>query len=652
MANHSDDPGAREMVNRSGAGGGIPSLSVALSDTLTAEELKRLARLTGRRVPLRKAELVEHVLEHLAGDRLRTVWLGLDELQKAAVAEVVHSRRSSFTARRFLARYGELPDFGTLRRTSREGHISPLRLFLFGWEADGSVMPDDLRERLKAFVPPPVEATVKSLEELPAVYDQPFERWKSRDRTLEKGTEAVPLVVRETERSAQRELISVLRLVDAGKVAVSDKTRRPSTAAVEAITRVLEGGDYYAPQPLAKGRQDEDAGPIRAFAWPLLVQAGGLAQLSGSKLSLTKAGRKALAEPAAQTLKTLWTKWRGTSLLDELSRIDCVKGQTGKGKRGLTAVSTRREAVSDSLSACPVRRWVGTDELARFVQASDNPLCVTRNAWGLYISEPHYGSLGYEGSSALLEGRYLLCLLLEYAATLGLVDVAYVPPAGARRDYGQLWGTDELAFFSRYDGLMFIRLNALGAFCLGVAKSYEAAPMAVKPVLKVLPCLDVVATGADLEPGDRMALEGFAVRTSDVVWKLERGRLLSAIEEGRPVAELRELLVTRSGAELPDTVQRLLEDVAERSARICDRGPARLVECADSALAALVANDARTRKHCLRAGDRHLVVPASSDSAFRRGVREAGYLVAPGKAWAALRERTATDEPGDPPAEP
>ena len=119
MANHSDDPGAREMVSRSGAGGGIPSLSVALSDTLTAEELKEARQADGAPGPLfRKAELVEHVLEHLAGDRLRTVWLGLDELQKAAVAEVVHSRRSSFTARRFLARYS-----ASFRTSERSGAL-------------------------------------------------------------------------------------------------------------------------------------------------------------------------------------------------------------------------------------------------------------------------------------------------------------------------------------------------------------------------------------------------------------------------------------------------------------------------------------------------------------------------------------------------
>jgi hypothetical protein len=42
--------------------------------------------------------------------------------------------------------------------------------------------------------------------------------------------------VRETERSAQRESLSLLRLVAAGKMAVSDKTRKAAAATIEAVT--------------------------------------------------------------------------------------------------------------------------------------------------------------------------------------------------------------------------------------------------------------------------------------------------------------------------------------------------------------------------------------------------------------------------------
>jgi hypothetical protein len=291
--------------------GGVPTLVAALSEHLTVEELKGLATLTHTRPPTRKAELVEHICAYLKGDRLRTVWQGLDDLQRAAIAEVVHSPGTIFAAERFRAKYGRLPDFGSLGRWPRDQRPTPLRFFFYptdraGSERGGGVMPDDLKERLTAFVPPPAAVTVTSLDQLPAVHDRPFARRNARTKQQEEGTEPVPLTVRETERAAQRELLAVLRLVDAGKITVSDATRRASSAAIAAITAVLDGGDYYRYAPPRDKWSDENAGPIRAFAWPLLVQAGGLVRPSGSRLTLTTAGRSALTGPAAQTLKTSW----------------------------------------------------------------------------------------------------------------------------------------------------------------------------------------------------------------------------------------------------------------------------------------------------------------------------------------------------------
>jgi hypothetical protein len=602
--------------------GGIPTLAVALSELMNAGDLKRLAALTEEKLPTRKADLAAVIIRHLEEDRLRTVWERLNELQRAAVAEVVHSSSTQFHADRFRAKYGRDPNWGSADGYGSTRDPSPLCFFFFG----SRVMPADLKERLKAFVPPPAPGSIASLEQLPAVHELPHQRRRGTKKE-EQETENIPLGVRETERSAQRELLAVLRLVDAGKVAVSDKTRRASSATLDALTTVLDGGDYYPFEQPASKWYDENAGPLRAFAWPLLVQAGGLAQLSGSKLQLTKAGRRALAEPAAQTLKTLWQRWMDTTLLDELSRIECVKGQTGKGKHGLTAVSSRRAAIADVLAQCPAQRWIAADELFRFVRASDNDFAVTRNAWNLYIGELQYGSLGYEGGETILERRYLLCLLFEYAATLGLVDVAFIPPAGARHDYGRLWGTDDLPFFSRYDGLMFFRITALGTFCLGISDEYERAPVEARPILRVLPDLGIETIGA-VEQGDRLALDAYAVPVSDREWRLDASKLLAATEEGRTLDEIREFLSARSGAPIPDPVLRLLADVDERCTRVHDRGPARLIECEEPELALLLGNDVRTRKHCMRAGERHLVVPASSEAAFRRALRELGYLLA------------------------
>lgn len=360
--------------------GSIPTLEVALTRDISADDLKKLASHTNQKIPTRKADIATVIMQHLEGERLQAVWQGLDELQRAAVAEVVHSISTRFPADRFAARYGHSPDWGTVDKYGYRQKPSALALFFYG-----GVMPDDLKARLKAFVPKPAAAKIKTLRELPAAYDLPRSGWDSKTR--ETGTDGVPLTVHQTELTAQRELLAVLRLVDSGKVSVSNKTRRPSAVTIRAITDILEGGDYYPALPARSKWPDEHAGPIRAFAWPLIVQAGGLVQLAGSKLQLTRAGRNALSRPASETLRKLWLKWIDTTIVDELRRIECIKGQTGKGKRGLTALSSRRGAIVDTLAECPVGSWISVNELRRFVCASGKDFSVARNAWDLYICE-------------------------------------------------------------------------------------------------------------------------------------------------------------------------------------------------------------------------------------------------------------------------
>ena len=579
----------------------IPSVSDALN-SINVPAVKQLAALvsTGP-LPTRKAELIALVSARLEReDVLRQVWGRLDDTQRAAVAEVVHGPSAYLLPDQFRAKYGRTPEFGALDYSyyGRSGAPTALRLFFFG----GLTMPDDLRARLRALVPRPRAVTIASLDE------------------LADGSE--PLTVRATEHQAIRELQSMLGLVEAGKLTVSDKTRRPAGATVRLIAEALEDGDFY-------GETDECIGPIRAFAWPMLVQASGLAELRGSRLGLTKAGIKALGAEPASVIRTTWQRWLTTRILDELARVDPIKGQTGKGKRGLTAVADRRRAIADALAECPPGRWVAVDELFRYMRATGHRFEVTRDAWKLYICEPEYGSLGYDGCGGwnILQARYALCLLFEYAAALGLIDVAYVPPAGARPDYFNLWGADGLEYLSRYDGLEYLRLTTFGAWCLGVTDTYEPPRIEVAPAFTLLANLELAVTGSGLTYADRLALERYAEQTADRVWRLGRDKLLAAVEHGESVAEVREFLAARTAAPIPASVVSLLEEVAERAERLVDRGPMRVIDCADPALVALLANDTKTRALCIAAGEDRLLVPTDCEPAFRRAVRKLGYAV-------------------------
>ena len=231
----------------------------------------------------------------------------------------------------------------------------------------------------------------------------------------------------------------MLRLVESGKFKVSDKTRKPSQATVDSIEPFLVDGDFYQRDDFSKESYDPGADlAIRTYAWPCLIQAAGLGTLSGGKLGLSPAGRKALDKPAHEGIRGVWNKWAATKLFDEFDRIEVIKGKQGAR---LSAVADRRSTISDVLEECPYGRWIAIDEFFRFLRAQNADFSIARNEWKLYLGELQYGSFGYADDHAwkLLQGRFIMAMLFEYAATLGLIDVAYISTTGPS-DFRDRWG--------------------------------------------------------------------------------------------------------------------------------------------------------------------------------------------------------------------
>lgn len=223
-------------------------------------------------------------------------------------------------------------------------------------------------------------------------------------------------------------------------------------------------------------------------------------------------------------------------------------------------------------------------------------------------------------------------VLFEYAGTLGLIDLDYVHPSGARNDFRDNWGGDFLDALSRYDGLQAIRLNPLGAYAVGLTDTYqpgEPEPVDAPP-LKVLPNLDIVATG-NVPTADRLTLSAYAKQTADHVWAVSATSLLTAIDSGRDLAEFTAFLARRTGHEPPDTLNTLVADVHRRAGQLTDLGHVRLIECADPATAALIAGDRTLRSLCRPIGDRHLAVSPDQELRFRKALIARGYVV-PGRA--------------------
>ena len=586
-----------------------------LSDALTllcVDDLKDLARhLPGPTIAGRKADLAAGLAGVLLRPELPSLWQKLDENQKAAVAEAAHDPLGEYSAATFQAKYRALPAFVQGKGPVHSGggrRSTPLGLFIHQMvrERDPGV-PADLRKCLLAFVPEPATAQINTVPELDAAEDR---------------------VIRLTERAALQELTLMLRTIDKERITVGEKTAQPSTAAQRLISARLPDGDFY-PWVEKADKWEQQVGPIKAFAWPLLLQAGGLAARTASRLSLSPAGFKALNAAPAEVIRTLWRKWMKTNLLDEFSRIDVIKGQNSAG-RVMSALAPRREVIEEALQACPLGEWIDVREFSRFMQASDLRFIVAHDPWKLFIGERQYGSLGYDGCNGwnILQHRYILALLFEYAATLGMVDVAYFDPTdpeGGEDDFRSLWGAEELTFLSRYDGLSHFRLNRLGAFVLGLADHYQAATALSTVGLYIAPSLSIGVVNGALDAQAQLTLGTWAQSLPDGLWQLDHAKALDAIEKGHDIGELQQFLANHVSTALPDAVSAFIARCDQDAKAVKTSGTAVLLTCRDAATAQRIASHKATHRLCLATDPQTLMVRTEQLNKFREALRQIGF---------------------------
>ena len=565
-----------------------------------------LAKNIGSAPSQRKSDLVPYLARLVTNkEAAALLYNKLGETEKRVVQEALVSPDGRIDAGRFMAKYGKSP----FPERGKKDPGNVLYLFLYR-----GVIPPELLTLLREFVPKPPKLKAAYVEELP----------KHVKTVLEDKEE---LETHLTEAAALHDLTAVLHALSGGKAGASGTTGHISAAGAALVRQAFLRGDFY-PSDLEVNDYDVRLGEagIRPFAWCMLVQAGGLAKADGGKLRLTSKGQKALSEEPQHTLKGLWECWLVNRDFHELSRIEIIKGQKSK-RHPLYKADGCRQALGAALSDLEPSQWISTTEFFRFLKASGHAFDVARDYWALYIAEHQYGSLGYNHITwDHVDGRFSRAFLLEYAATLGVIDVALVPPWGALADTRELWGAENYSCISRYDGLMYLRLTKLGAWILGMTKEYEPPEREKMPLFTVLPNHEIAATG-DVPPADRLFLDRIAEKKSDRVWALSRSSLFDSLEAGLTFGTIREYLSAHNDKDLPQTVSVFLDDVEARAEKLRDGGLGRIIECCDADTAGLIAGDPVLRKLCLPAGERRLVVPEKNASAFATALRRKGYLV-------------------------
>ncbi|TAK34360.1 MAG: hypothetical protein EPO21_09855 [Chloroflexota bacterium] len=598
----------------------------------TVEELKWYARALLDKLPTRKGELVTLLFDTLTNPtELRRLWGQLGPAEREVVAEVVHHLGGRYDAEIIEAKYPGVLSANSVRRTfsyslsGREPQATPLNLFFYyDSETGGMIVPAEVAKLLRSFAPPPPPTTMRASDEPPTV------------PVAGRGNEPEPAVtVTETERAVFPDLATTLYLIGQGKISVGATTRQPTLGSLRLLRERLLIRDYF---PDEEYERAEDA--IRPFALVILVQAAKWAAPAGSssKLALTKSGQAVLARGLQpEDIREAWERWLSNALLDELSRIRAIKGQQSKGAR-LTKPAERRNLLAETLGHLPVDRWVELDDLFRYIRAEGQSPDVERNEpTHLHVgSSFEYGWLGYAGVNYwdIVIGSYLRVVLWEYAATLGLIDIAFTRPDETPHQFGTVYGLDDWEYLSRYDGLLGLRLTQLGAYVLGLSPEYKRPPAGEGPsVLKLLPTLDVVIVNTSaVTIVERAFLERIGTVQSQDVYRLGRKQILEAIEHGLTLNEITEFLASKSGlpeASWPQTLRVFLKDIEQRVGMVREKGRVLVLESDDPFILTELAHAPSLRGivRLATVDDKPvLLVPEQQETAVRRQLLKLGYI--------------------------
>ena len=198
-------------------------------------------------------------------------------------------------------------------------------------------------------------------------------------------------------------------------------------------------------------------------------------------------------------------------------------------------------------------------------------------------------------------------------------------PAFARISLGQRFSAAWVNFASAPTGLMYFRLNPLGAYCLGISDGYTPAAAAPACTLAVQANLHVKVTSGELSADDLLMLDNWASRDTGELWRLDRDKAIAAIERGHDAAQLAAFLQHRDSQPLPVQVEGFLRNCSRQDKAMKVLATSLLIECVDPDTADLIAAHRDTARWCMRAGVRHLVVRLDQEDKFRKAARLLGY---------------------------
>ncbi len=280
------------------------------------------------------------------------------------------------------------------------------------------------------------------------------------------------------------------------------------------------------------------------------------------------------------------------------------------------------------LSMLPTGKWIGIKNMESFIKYNQyyvSPISKYIASDKLYYSKIVQGKhYKYDDKKYIDSGLYREAVLESFIkgtcflfAAYGLIDIAYDTPN--MDDFGE-------KVYSPYDGLKYIRLNALGAYIFGKTQSYDA------PVSKSTISLSDDSLTITIDEKDTTAaiiLEPYTERVSPKRFRTNSGLFLKDVKNKSDLENKIGMFKQSFEQELPQNWQNFFKELLQKidplnkvSNLIVFHVPPDNKE-----LLRLIAKDSKLQDLCLKAEGYHVILTKKNLPKFKNRLREFGYLI-------------------------
>ena len=348
----------------------------------------------------------------------------------------------------------------------------------------------------------------------------------------------------------EKDFISIIKLVNSSKFKATQASQMPNKTAMLKMNEVLIHKDIFFDDNISNVRIIDNT--IRLYGISKLLLESNILQVESGNLILGEYVEDFLTMNIVEKCKFLLNAYIFAGV-DELKRIKELKIKTDYYGN----YANCRNLILNYLEKAPVDKWINIEQLLTFIKKLDRNF-LTKEVGTIYTYSD-YERYYYPDQNSWEEdsGRFVEVVLMEYLATIGMVDLLI------KQEYND----DDIEYLK----VTYFKLTPLGAHILGVNKDYKVEEIEDETGIIIQPNYEIIVQDGAMKDINCIYLDKVAEKLSEdtaSIYKISFKSMVMALDNGISIEDIIDYFKEACKNEMPENVLMSLKEWNEKSKKI------------------------------------------------------------------------------------